>query len=82
MKKWATWVMIAALAVFVVAWGMMGIKISTNDFDVIAETYIGAACYVIIMVCVLIRAFSDRCPHCGKMRRSKGKYCPYCGKEI
>ncbi|MBE5883052.1 MAG: zinc-ribbon domain-containing protein [Lachnospiraceae bacterium] len=25
---------------------------------------------------------TTRCPHCGKMNQTIGKYCPYCGKEI
>ena len=44
--------------------------------------YIGAICWGVILVCIVCRAFSNKCPHCGKLKQTSGKYCSYCGKEI
>ena len=38
--------------------------------------------FVVILICTLSRVFTDRCPHCGKIRVSKGSFCPYCGKNL
>lgn len=53
MKKILPWVFLSALAAFLIAWGVMGVKL-----------------------------FSNRCPHCGKLRQTMGAYCSYCGKKI
>lgn len=72
MKRITTCVLIIALIIFIIDWGIIGVKLLDGDYDIIPEAYIGAAC----------KAFASKCPHCGKMIQSNGKYCPHCGKEI
>lgn len=81
-KTKALVVVLCALFVFAVDWGVMGIKLSMGDYDVAIEAYLGLACMAIMFVGILVRAFSDTCPHCGKLRLTRGKYCSCCGKEI
>ena len=82
MKKTATWILVAALLIFIIDWGVMGIKIIENDYNITVESYIGAACIVVIAVCCFCRIFGNKCPHCGKIRITDGDYCSYCGKKI
>jgi len=82
MKKIAAWAFGIAIAVFVIVWGVIGVKIFTNDYDITAWAYIALACWVVIFAYALFRFFSNKCPHCGRLRRTYGKFCPHCGKEI
>lgn len=82
MKKIATWLAVILIIVFVIAWGVMGLKILDNDYLITTEAYIGLISLVAFLTCVLYIRFSTRCPHCGKLKQTFGKYCPYCGKEI
>ena len=82
MKKIAKWLAVISIITFVVAWGIMGLKILDNNYLITIETYIGGISLVVFFVCVLYVKITNRCPHCGKTRLSFGKYCPYCGKEI
>ena len=82
MKKVTFWLMAVAMVVFVIAWGVMGVKIFNHEYEILIEAYTALICWVVLLVCIVIRRFSDRCPHCGKPRSSRGKYCSYCGKEI
>ena len=81
-KKIVTWVLIIAFFGFFIDWAVLGIKILNGNYDVIAEAYIGAVCFVIMLVCLLIKKFSSKCPHCGKISNSGGRFCPHCGKTI
>lgn len=82
MKKYVTWAAIIAVVIFVIAWGLMGVKLLDGDYDIVVEAYIALACLVIIFAYGIWRLFNEKCPHCGKMRMTNGKYCSYCGKEI
>lgn len=83
MKKALPWVIGSLLFVFVIVWGAAGILISTNDFEEAQPfLYAGAAVYVALMIALIARALTNRCPHCGKMRRTWGRFCPYCGNEL
>lgn len=83
MKKAAIWTSVIAFLNFFIVWGVMGVKLFDGDYDVTIETYIGLACAMIGLACLLyVRLSADRCPHCGKLRLSVGKYCPHCGKEL
>ncbi len=82
MKKVAKWLAIISIVVFVIDWGVMGLKLLNNNYLITAEAYIGLISIVVFFVCVLCIKLSNRCPHCGKINQSFGKYCPYCGKEI
>ncbi|HIZ56861.1 MAG TPA: hypothetical protein H9671_11855 [Firmicutes bacterium] len=82
MKKMISWIYVIAIITFVIDWGIVGLKLLDGNYDITAGAYIGLVCLFMIFVCVVYKAFHDKCPHCGKLRLSKGKYCSYCGKEI
>lgn len=82
MKKIIAWISIITIIVLVLDLGIIGLKIFNNNYDIILEGYIGRACFLILPVCAIFRLFTERCPHCGKMKIAKGKYCPYCGEEM
>lgn len=82
MKKVAKYLAVISIVVFVIAWGIMGLKLLDNDYHITAEAYIGLISIVVCFICILYVRFSSRCPHCGKLKQTFGKYCPYCGKEI
>ncbi len=82
MKKVAKWLTVISFVVFVIAWGIMGLKILDNNYLITTEAYIGLVSFIVFFVCALYVKLTNRCPHCGKTKQSFGQYCPYCGKEI
>ena len=82
MKKVAIWGAAIAFVTFVITWGVMGLSLADGGYDIQTMAYIGLVCWIVLLICLLILVVSNKCPHCGKIRRSRGKYCPYCGKEI
>ena len=82
MKKVAIWGAAIASVAFLITWGVMGLEIYSGNYDIQSLSYIGLACWIVLLICLIIIAINTRCPHCGKIRRTRGKYCPYCGKEI
>lgn len=83
MKKAALWVTVIALIAFVITWGVMGLKIFDGDYDIEMLVYIGVAAWALLLAgIVVLRWGSWKCPHCGKLRWTKGHFCSYCGKEI
>lgn len=82
MKKIATWVAVIAFIIFVIDWGVIGLNLLDGNYDITTGAYIGAACLGIMLVCAVYKMFSNKCPYCGKLIQSNGKYCPHCGKEI
>lgn len=72
----------ASYAVFFVAWGVIGLKILDHDYDFAVWAYIALVGLVAACLATIARAFTNRCPHCGKIHLSGGKYCSYCGKHI
>jgi len=82
MKKITKWLAAISIAVFAIDWGFIGLKLLDGNYDITASAYIAAISLVIFVVCVLYVRFTNRCPHCGKMNQTLGKFCPYCGKEI
>ncbi|MBP3941165.1 MAG: hypothetical protein J6D00_06725 [Christensenellaceae bacterium] len=82
MRKAAKCLAAISVFVFIIAWGVMGVKMFDGDYLVTAEAYIGMISIIIFFVCIFYLKLSDRCPHCGKTKIPFGKYCPYCGKEI
>ena len=45
MKRITTCVLIIALIIFIIDWGIIGVKLLDGDYDIIPEAYIGAACF-------------------------------------
>ena len=82
MKKAVNWILLAAFVVFCLDWAALGVKLLNGSYDILVEVSIGAVCWVVIIVCILLRLFSNRCPHCGKPIDPAGNYCPHCGKKL
>lgn len=83
LKKVAAWTTALSLLVLIITWGVMGFKIFSGDYDIEPLAYIGAACWVVLLVSIIaLRWNSWKCPHCGKIRWTNGRYCSHCGKEI
>ena len=83
MKQIMPWLFAISLVVFIIDWTVVGLKILDGDYEVVTVgAYIALACWAIMLVCVLYRHLSNRCPHCGKRLQTNGRYCPYCGKEV
>lgn len=82
MRKIATWSLVIAFAVFLITWGVMGVKLLEHDYNITIEAYIGLGCWIVIIVSAICRGFTNKCPHCGKIRMTKGEYCSHCGKKV
>lgn len=82
MKKVRSWIIIIASVIGVAVWAVMGLKLYDGNYEIRAEAYTMLACLIVIAACAISRMFTDKCPYCGKLRVSNGKYCPHCGKEI
>jgi len=82
MKKVMSWLFAISLTVFIIDWGIVGVKLLSGDYDITAGAYIALVCSIIMIVCGLYRSFSSKCPHCGKIRATGGDYCSYCGRKI
>ena len=82
MKKVVKGLAVISVVVFIIAWGIMGLKILDNDYLITIEAYTGLISLVVFFICVMYIKIANRCPYCGKTKQSFGKYCPYCGKEI
>jgi hypothetical protein len=82
MRKAMMWLFVITLIVFVIDWGVVGVKLLDGDYDITTGAYIGYVCWIVMIVCCLYRIFSRKCPHCGKLRTTGGSYCPYCGRKI
>lgn len=82
LRKIANWALAIFFVIAIIDWGVMGIKLLDNNYIITVEAHIGLVCYIVIIACVFIRSFTDRCPYCGKIRATKGPYCSYCGQKI
>lgn len=82
MKKAVSWVCAISLAVFLIDWIVMGLKIFDNDYNIMAEAYVALVCFVMLFICGMYKIISrGKCRHCGKFRWTDGEYCPYCGNK-
>ena len=82
MRKAATLVLLITFIIFIIVFGIMGLKILDDNYEIFTEACIGAVCLGVIFVCILIRTLGNKCPHCGKPILTNGEYCTYCGKKI
>ena len=80
-KRIVKWIKTATSVIWLVAWGIVGLKLIEHNYDYMAEIYIAIVCGVILLACVVYKLFSNRCPYCGRPKESNGLYCPYCGKK-
>jgi len=82
MKRAFRWVFAAAVLVFVIDWGVAGVKIFSGDYDIVVEAYVALGCLAVFTGFVVVRLFSERCPHCGRLHLTKGEFFSFCGKRI
>lgn len=83
MKRAALWIWIAAIAVFIIDWGWMGLSLFNGNYDIAAEAYIGlGACAVILCAGLIYRYLGSRCPSCGKSLLPEWNCCPHCGETV
>lgn len=82
MKKIAIWLAAISIIVFIIACGLVGLKILDNDYDFITEAYIAYGALAVFFLALICLRFANRCPHYGKTKQTFGKYCPYCGEKI
>ena len=81
MKKAIKWLAVISILVFVIVWGIIGLKILDNDYLFTTEAYIALVSLIVSFICVMYLRITNRCPHCGKMKQPFANYCPHCGKE-
>ena len=66
MKKIAIWLAVISIIVFVIAWGVIGVKILDNDYEFMTEAYIGYGSLVVFFISIICVPLINRCPHCKK----------------
>lgn len=82
MKRILPWIIAVSAFVLIIAAGVMGVKIMDHDYDFIIEAYVLQGSWLVLILALVIRRFSMKCPHCGRHRQPGGQYCTYCGKKI
>lgn len=83
MKKYIDHALIAVVIILIIDCGIIGIKLINNEYDITAGISVLIICYVIIMIYAFYNNIAkNKCPHCGMVRISNGRYCSYCGKKI
>ena len=83
MKKVTAIALAVLFPVLVVIMGVMGVKIFSGDYDIVAEAYALLICWFLTLVCILIRKFSAAsCPHCGKHNLLSGPFCSWCWQKL
>lgn len=82
MKRVISWARAIALVAFIIDWAFAGLKLLDGDYDITIEVYIAMVCFVVLLICAVCMLFTNKCPHCGRLRLTNGRYCPNCGKEI
>ena len=86
MKKVCAWLAIFSVIVFLIAWGIVSVKLLDGNYVFTTEIYIAAVSFTISHAAIVgYKMVGIRCPHCGKINDSlfgKGKFCPHCGKSL
>ena len=82
-KKMMNWLMVLAIFVLLIDWGVMGIKLYENEYEIQVEAWIALICIVLLLFSAIYRAFQKKCPHCGAIRLGwYDEYCSRCGKKL
>ena len=84
MKKVLCVIWIAAVILFFIDWGMVGLSLLNGNYEIEIGVYLGLVCMVIIMIgpiCKICKMLSNKCPYCGKTILSDYKFCPYCAQD-
>lgn len=82
-KKIMTWLYALAIVVFFIDWAYVGVQLLSGNYDITAGAYVGLVCVMVMLVYILYRLATNKCPHCEKLiYQARVRYCPHCGKEI
>ena len=76
-KKVLTWIILAALLIFIIDWSVIGIMIFNGNYDFTVGAYILAVCFVIMLAGLLIKTLVydfKICPGCNKKSRIKADF--------
>lgn len=83
MKKIFFWTSIGSIIIFLIVWGIIGLKLLNGNYEITIEAYISFVLFIIFFISLIgYKLSSSRCPYCGKIRLTDGDYCSYCGKKI
>ena len=82
MRKIVLWSAVIAFIVFIVDWGIMGVKLFDGNYDIAIEAYIGLACWVVMSIGLIAKIFGAKCSTCKKILDVNAKYCSHCGREV
>ena len=82
MRKIVLWSAVIAFIVFIVDWGIMGVKLFDGNYDITIEAYIGLACWVVMSIGLIVKIFGAKCSTCKKILDVNAKYCLHCGREV
>lgn len=82
MKRVLPWVFLCALATGVITWGIIGLRIADDEYDILPLVWTSVGAFAVVFICLIYRRLSNRCLHCGRVLISPGNYCPYCGKQV
>ena len=82
MRKIILWSAVVAFIIFIIDWGIIGLKIYDGNYEFLVEAYIGLVCVVVMLIGLLCKVFGNKCPYCKKILQVDAKFCSYCGKDV
>lgn len=82
MRKKILWLAVISFIVFIVDWGIMGVKLFDGNYDIVVEAYIGLACFIVMIIGLIAKIFGAKCSTCKKTLDVNVKYCSHCGREV
>jgi len=82
MRKTILWSAVIAFIIFVIDWGIIGVKLFDGNYDIVVEAYIGMACFIVMIIGLITKIFGAKCSTCKKILDVNAKYCSHCGREV
>ena len=83
MQKKVLWIaQVIAMTILLLAVIVLALKVMNGNYSIEFEAYIAFVSLWISAAAAFLRAFTNKCPHCGKVILSSGEYCSHCGKKI
>ena len=84
MRRFLQWLKWISFAAFLIDWGVLGIELSEGNSGS-AAAYIGAVCFAVLFLSILILTLTNRRPYCKRilpLNLNRSHYCPHCGKKL
>lgn len=82
MRKYIIGLSVISVFIFVIAWGLMGLKLLDGNYDITVPAYIGVISLILFFISFLYLKCTCRCQRCGKIIQPSFSYCPHCGSKI